>query len=243
MKKIFIISIIVLQANLILAQGEKDTAVQIFYRNENSLALLLNSNGLGFNYRYGRRVDAKRKNIFDIEAVWIKHPKEVKITDLYYNKFVFGKLNSFYNIRLGIGRQKEMFEKYDIGGIALILFYQTGLSIGLLKPIYYEYYDVARRESYLMKFEDNIIFRYFTVNQAPFEEGLDETKLVLGGFAKLGLQFDFGKKNKYLNAFEIGTTIDVMSKKIEIMATEDNNQVFLSLFLAIRIGKIREGRY
>ena len=140
MKKIFLLLVFFLIVCYPgYSQGEIDSQTKIFYRNERSLAFLLNSNGYGINGRFGKRIDARNKKLYAIDIVGIKHPKEIRTSNVYFNTrgFVYGKLNTFINIRTALGKQHEMFRKIDRGGIAIRYFYTGGLSIGLLKPIYY----------------------------------------------------------------------------------------------------------
>ena len=85
----------------VYAQGELDLQPKVFYRNEWSVALMFNSNGWGGNYRYGKRINASNKRLFEIDFAYMKHPKE-KRTYGYTDsgvKFVDGKKNLAFNFR------------------------------------------------------------------------------------------------------------------------------------------------
>jgi hypothetical protein len=47
----------------VFSQGEIDQQQKVFYRNEWSLALMINSNGFGLNYRYCDRINAADKRL------------------------------------------------------------------------------------------------------------------------------------------------------------------------------------
>jgi len=52
MKKLLIVAVIILFGTTSLfAQGELNGQQKVFFRNERSLAILLNSDGIGFSYR------------------------------------------------------------------------------------------------------------------------------------------------------------------------------------------------
>ena len=237
-----------------LAQGEIDDEGKIFIRNERTLAILLNSNGWGGNFRYGKRLDAYRKRIYEIDFVGIKHPKEIKIRNSNYiienqKRYVFGKLNSFFNIRAGIGSQKEIISKFDKGGIAIRYFYSLGTSLGILKPVYYEIIDSTVRigDEYRMyigitKFSSSIHSAGDIYGKASFFEGIDETTFVPGLFVKFGFSFEYSKTDEIIRAIEAGAVLDAFAKKILIMDTEENNQFFISLFISYRFGKIIRGK-
>ncbi len=45
------------------AQGELNEQQKVFFRNEKSFAILLNSDGLGLSYRAAKRIDFRNKNL------------------------------------------------------------------------------------------------------------------------------------------------------------------------------------
>jgi hypothetical protein len=70
MKKLLILAVIVLFGTISLyAQGELNEQQKVFFRNEKSFGILLNSDGFGFSYREAKRIDYRNKNlIFEIDA-------------------------------------------------------------------------------------------------------------------------------------------------------------------------------
>lgn len=233
---------------LIKGQGEINTEEKILYRDERSFAVLLNSNGVGGNFRYARRITYLKKTLYEVDLAYIKHPKEVKVTSAsYYNtgrNYVYGKTNTFYNVRLGLGFQNEVFQKHDKGGISIRYFYNAGLDVGLLKPIYYTYrtYIMVSDGSYTAtdyvdRFKDQHPAVTEIMGRASFLKGIDEIAVIPGLYGKLGTTFEFGTSEKIINAIEAGVIIDAFPKKIRIMATEENSQFFLSLFISYRFGR------
>ena len=132
---------------LTLAQGEIDEQKGIFFRDERTFAAFLTSTGIGGNFRYAKRITAFKKTLYEIDLVNIKHPKEVKISTststLAGRSFVYGKLNHFFNLRAGLGFQKEIFQKFDRGGISIRYFYNFGPALGIKKPVYYYIYEIS----------------------------------------------------------------------------------------------------
>ena len=142
MKKLLIIAVIYSIGTLVArGQGELDEQQKIFFRNEKTIALLLNTDGYALSYREGKRIDYLNKRLFEIDLGTFRHPKEIKLSNPYYQTpgtFVFGKLNSVIFIRAGIGHQHEIFKKADLGGIAIRYFYSGGPVLSMYKPIYYK---------------------------------------------------------------------------------------------------------
>ncbi len=222
----------------IFAQGELDEQKKIFYRNEKSLAILLNSNGIGLNGRYSRRINAFKKTLYDFEIVTLKHPKEYRKLSNFNpssRSYVLGKLNNVFLFRGGFGKQHEIYQKYDIGGISIRRFYSFGPSLALLKPIYYEFIDM-NQEVTTKKFDltqsDNII------GKASFFKGFSEIKPRPGAYAKLGISFEYSRFDKVIHAIEGGVIAEAFATKLPIMETKQNYQFFLTLFISYRFGKV-----
>ncbi|UCG26711.1 MAG: hypothetical protein JSV24_06935 [Bacteroidales bacterium] len=245
MKKIILISVglwIILP--VCFGQGEIDEQQRIFYRNEHTLGIFLNSTGWGVGYRYGKRINYLNKRLYEIDFNNIKHPKEYKTTNPYFPNtkgFIYGKENLFVNLRAGYGFQHEMFRKIDRGGISIRRFYSFGPSLGFYKPIYYELLVQVGGNTYTIeveKFDENIHQATDIYSRASFFKGFDEIKFVPGVYGKAGVNFEYSKYDRLIHAIEIGLTFDAYLRKVPIMATEDNRQFFFSLFISYRFGKV-----
>jgi len=237
----------------LFAQGEIDDQQKIFYRNESTWALTAYTNGYSFNYRYAKRLDGYRHQVFDFEIAEIKHPKEIKLSSEYIQnsgRFVYGKINQFYTIRLGFGLQKEIYSKYDKGSVAIRYNMIAGASIGILKPIYYEVlFSAMPIDTFAdQKFQD-IIMRDRIVGKASFSKGLSESVINPGTFVKLGYSFEFSQRDERVRALEVGLLTDIYLREAQIMYSEDkrnflynifldNRHIFVSLFVSYRWGKV-----
>jgi hypothetical protein len=230
-------------------QGEIDKQEKILYRNERSVAFLLNSNGFGGNFRYAKRITYLKKTLYEVDLVTIKHPKEVKIFSNYNapntsKSYIYGKTNSFINLRAGIGFQREIFQKQDRDGIAIRYFYNFGPDIGFAKPIYYNYVVIlvdSNNQVYYKKMTEKFVSQHPNatdiMGRASFFKGFDELSVIPGVYAKLGLTMEFGKKEQIINALEGGIVLDAFIKRIPIMATEKNPWFFPTLFISYRFGR------
>jgi hypothetical protein len=242
MKKLLVVAVVLMfSINLIYAQGELNEQQKVFFRNEKSFGILLNTDGFGLSYRDGKRLDFLNKRLLEIEFGTLKDPKEVKQTNPYYQttgSFVFGKLNTVVYLRGGYGHQHEIFKKADLGGVAIRYFYSAGPVFALYKPIYYSIIYVAgtlrtRDEKFNITIHQSDIF-----SKAPFTKGLNETKILPGLFAKGGFNFEYSKEDKVIHAIELGCQANAFPKKIPIMASSSNKAIFLSLFVSYRFGII-----
>jgi hypothetical protein len=73
---------------------------------------------------------------------------------------------------------------------------------------------------------------------ASIARGIDETKPLVGLNAKAGMSFSWSRGNsdyKYYN-LETGVLLDVFPKDVPIFAYNNNQKVFVNLFLSFAIG-------
>lgn len=246
MKKLLIIAVIFLfVAGSLSAQGELNEQQKVFFRNERSGAILLNTDGIGVSYREAKRVNFLNKRLLEIEAGTLKHPKEYRQPNPYSQgtTIVFGKLNTTIYLRGGIGYQHELFKKADLGGIAIRYFYSAGPVFAIYKPIYYRilYLRTGTLNEYdikLEKFDPSFARAQDIYGKAPFLKGLNETRVMPGLFAKAGFNFEYSKEDKIIHAIELGAQVNAFPKVIPIMASSDNKSIYFSLFVSYRFGMI-----
>jgi hypothetical protein len=245
MKKLLIIAVILLfGSGSLFAQGELDQQQRVFFRNERSFAVMLNTDGIGVGYRGAKRIDYLNKRIFEIEGGTLKNPKEYKLSNPWTQStgtFVFGKLNTVIYLRGGIGKQHELYKKNDLGGIAIRYFYSAGPVFAIYKPIYYRVlYPISNNEFELKTetFDVSVTQPGDIYSKAAFTKGLNETKVLPGLYAKGGFNFEYSKEDKIIHAVEVGAQINAFPKTIPIMAGTGNRSMFFSLFVSYRFGVI-----
>ncbi len=242
MRKLLITVVtIICGASVLNAQGDLNEQQVIFFRNERTFAVLLNSDGIGINYREARRVDYLNKNFFEFELGTLKHPREYRQSNYYtQGSFVFGKVNTAIYIRGDIGRQHEIFKKADLGGVAIRYFYAGGPALAIYKPIYYRVlYPLSTNFEYEIreeKFDIQIHDPSLIYGKASFLKGFNETRVLPGLFVKGGFNFEYSREDKIIHAIEIGAALSAYPRKIPIMETSDNRAVLLSLFASYRFG-------
>lgn len=244
MKRLLTILFIVAVTHSLYGQGDIDDQQRIFYRNERTFGLSLNSNGFGISYREGKRLDFLNKSIIDVDFNIIKHPKEIKLSNPYVQtggSFVFGKENEMYSLRGSLGHQHEIFKKMDLGGVAIRYFYSGGASLALAKPIYYNVLYYTPGSTYEIrqeKFSEEIDGPEFIYNKASYFKGFNEIKVYPGLFVKGGFNFEYSKEDKIIHSLELGAAFEAYTNKLPIMATDDNSAFFLTLFVSYRIGLV-----
>ena len=218
--------------------------LNVLYRNESTFGVYIHSaSGIGVGYRRGKHVTAKRKRIVEIEAQNFKHPKEIKsINTIYPNSkgFVYGKLNSLFIIRPGLGIQNTLYQKSDKKSVEIRYSYFLGGTITFAKPIYLEIKSITS-DPFSAPTTERYNPAIHSIDQiyakASFFKGIFDTRIYPGGYAKLALSFEYADRYNKVKAIETGAVVDIYPQIIPIMAYNRNQQVFVSLFLKIIWGK------
>jgi len=243
MKKLLITAVILfLGTYAVYGQGDINEQQKVFFRNERSLGILINTDGYGASYRVADRINFLNKRIIEFDAGVLKNSKEYRQPSYYQQggSFIFGKLNFTFYIRAGIGRQHEIYKKADLGGIAVRYFYSAGPLLALYKPVYYRVVYSAP-DGYVIKeekFNNSLALPQEIYSRAPFFKGFNEMKIMPGLYAKGGFNFEYSKEDKVIHAIELGGMVNAFPKEIPIMAGSNNKSLFFSLFVSYRFGMI-----
>lgn len=206
------------RTNTLMKQEEEGN---LNYIKQNGFGIQLRTNGYGIFFEVGRRKTPRVTSTYSIELTEIKHPKEEKTGGNFFsNPFIYGKINNFYQLNLGLGKQYIFGQKGNKNGVAVIGLAQGGLSLGLLKPYYITTNTSGSDETIKYSPEDSLVFLTYN-NQnsgAGFTKGWGELKLKPGAYIKTALRFDFGRFNESVSAIEIGMSLNAYADKISIMA-------------------------
>lgn len=210
---------------------------------------VIHGDGWGAQLCYGRYRTAAIRELFGLELVGMKHPKEVKSYNPYYEDsrgYFYGKRNSMLVLRPGYGRKYRLNEKIRKSGVEVNFIWSLGPSLALLKPVYLQIgYRIDGRETPPY---DNVVEekydpdRHFANNifgRASWFRGLGELQVRPGAFGRLALNFEYAGDNTGIRALEVGTTVDAYSGRLPIMAEVDgvvNKQFFLEFYLAVQFG-------
>ena len=121
--------------NAIIKQEEEGN---LSFRKQSVFGLQLRTNGYGAFYELGKRRSPRFTNLYTIEFSEIKHRKEDKMggaENFFSNSFVYGKLNNFYQGKLGFGQQYILGQKGNKNGVAITASLSGGLSVGMKKTL------------------------------------------------------------------------------------------------------------
>lgn len=226
------------RTNAMIRQEEEGV---LSYNKHNAFGLQLRSNGYGFFYERGKMTSPRWANIYGFEFTEVMHPKEERSSSaqgfLLGNSFKYGKMNNFYQAKLGYGRQYIFGQKGNKNGVAVIGTAMGGLSMGLLKPYYLQVNDQGADREIKYTPQDSALFLSNSIlGSAGFTKGWSEVKLRPGLFAKASLRFDFGSYNESISALEIGFSAEGYAKEIEQMIAVEPRRTFLQVHVAMVFG-------
>ena len=190
-------------------------------------------------FDFSEKKSPKEKRILN-ENFAVVNPGEIKPMS-----FKYGKINNFYQFKLGYGNSKPISGKLDKKSVTINWVYGAGLSIGLLKPYYldilvpegnvfirkFDKYSEENRESFLDLNNQGTI-----VGGAAFTKGIAEIKFKPGLAVRSGFYFDYTAARKSLMGVEIGASAEVYTQKIPIMVNT-GSAFFVNIYADIRFGK------
>lgn len=253
LKNIFLIVFLFVFSFPIIGQDLKDSQsridagedLKVLYRNESNFGLFVHSaGGLGIAYRRGYHVHGTRKRVLEVEAQNFKHAKEIKSVNPYYDNargFVYGKLNSVLVIRPGVGFQNTLFEKQEKKNVEIRFSYFVGATLAFAKPVYLEVVvktnDPNLNPISTERYDPDKHFPSDIYGKAPFFKGLGQTRLYPGGYGKIALSFEYGKRYNVIKAIETGAVLDVYPVALPLMAFAPKQRVFATLYLKMVWGK------
>jgi hypothetical protein len=182
-------------------------------------------------------------NLWQLEFDEKKDPREMKSTSTDQNgntsSYIFGKINNFYTLKIGLGGSKMIAGKPDPGAVSIHWIINGGVSAGLLKPYYINanYNNVVQPIKYTEQTEYVFTDPTQIEGSAGFSQGLNETKIVPGVHLKTGLHFDFSGNRRTVLAAEVGMNAEYYSSPIQIMAQETGVPYFFNLYASFQVGK------
>lgn len=191
--------------------------------------------------------DSKHSDMFynvrllQLEVSEKKDPHEyttVNKTSSGTDKYIFGKINNFYAVKLGYGSRKMIAGKPDPGTVSIHWVNVGGLSLGLLKPYYL---NLNNGDPNAIKYSDatkeEFLFPQDIQNAAGFSKGLGELKLIPGVHFKSAIHFDFSTNRKNVIGVEAGANIEYYSKPVQLMALQSGTPYFFDVYVAGQFGR------
>ncbi len=219
--------------NELLRQEEEG---EIIFHKQNIFGLKLATDGYGLTYEIGRMKSNRLSNLYQLELSEKKHNKERKqgasFNQYQINSVIVGKLNNFYQLKLGMSQQRIIGGKGNKNGVAVSAVYGGALSLGFLKPYY-----VDEKGGTRVTYDKIIDSAYIPLGASGFMVGWNEVKIRPGIMAKAAMRFDYGRLNETVSAIEAGLQAEFYAKKIEQMLYNEPKQFFFSAYISLLLGR------
>jgi hypothetical protein len=238
--------VVMLCASLAWGQQTIYEESRVPFRKEFYGGVMLHGDGWGVQFYRANYRTATQRFLLGLELVGMKHPKEVKSFNPYYEDsrgYFYGKSNSFLILRPSIGGKRQITDKIRRSGVEVNYVWGIGPAIGLVKPVYLQIGkpDIIPYQSIVIERYDPGIHDVQNIyGRATWFRGLGELGLRPGVFGRFGFNFEYSGQTTGLKALEAGVSVDAFPTVIPIMAELEgvvNKQIFLQFYLALQFGK------
>lgn len=226
--------------NALIKQEEEGALI---YSKQFIFGVMLRNDGYGLMMEWGKMKTRRKSNLYQFELTEYKHPKEDKSPNnraFFGNPYIYGKINNFYQAKLGFGQQYVLGDKGNKNGVSVSFIYAAGLSAGLLKPYYLEVEDsTGSRRDIKYDSPDSTLFLdpVSIVGGSGFTKGWGELKVKPGAYGRVAFRFDYGRFNELISALEAGLTVEAYSSKIPVMANVKDRQLFFQAYVMLEFGR------
>ena len=205
------------------------------------------TDGYGGFLEYGISKSPNKALLFQLDISERKHLKETKSQSLYPNTspLIYGKVNFFYPVRLGVQKSFVFGNKGDKNGVQISGNIGGGISLGLLRPYQIQIYNDSSQSFEFINHNSadsglyaSLYDPYKSVIGGPdFGKGWNQMKLNPGIYLKPALRFDYGKYSDVISGIEVGVNAEFYSKKIQQMVHIAPKQYFLGAYVSIFFGR------
>lgn len=235
--------------NQLIKQEEEGALI---YNKQWLLGFNLNTDGWNLTYEHGKYKTITKTNLWWLQFGERKDPHQTKVSTVYdwvdtlaygTNPFYYGKRNTFYFLKFGLGNQMLIGGKGNKNGVAVSWIYGGGVSLGMLKPYYLQildstgnYSDIKYTPATEVIFTGNDYYHNTILGSAPFTKGFGEMKLVPGLHVRTAFRFDYGRYTETLSALEVGVNVEYYFDKMPIMVWNDGHHAFVNAYVAIEFG-------
>jgi hypothetical protein len=213
------------------------------------MGVKLSTAGWGIFGDYTKDINLDRKRVYYFEMEFLKHPKETKRVNEFtigYDSpkpFIYGKQNSFFNLKAALGEKLMIGEKADKSGFQVMFTYAGGVAAGFIKPYYLDVYNtdeeggITKSIKYSDETESLFLDATSIYGASGFSIGFNEIEFAPGIFAKTGLNFDWATYDDFVKSVETGIGAELYLKEIPMMILENNKPYFVYLYLSLQLGK------
>lgn len=231
------------------AQDLEKDEVSIVYNNQIEFGLDVLSTGFGLEVRKSKKITVAKRQFWEANLRSYRNPKEVKIkTDFSaaanLKSYIYGKLNSVHQLRLGYGRAWTLASKENKENVSVNLLMSGGLSTAFMKPYYLlvtSSIQVIGGQTFAVSTYERFDYEEHglgnILERAPYRIGFGEMKLVPGAYFSTGLKFDYGNEFDLLRGIETGVSIDGFPSGLEILSQRPKEFLLFNIYLRFTYGR------
>ena len=221
-----------------------DGEPSIVYRSDQAFGGGFYAKGYFLDYHYGKRITATLNQKFHGSFSNLRHQKETKSFNPFFKDargYYFGKLNAFWQLKLGYGFQKIITPKLQKHGVAISASFLGGVSLGMLKPVYLEiikeqFVDSVSQGVLVTEQYTGVQGREVIYGRAPWFMGIGEMKFQPGVFVRQEFEFEYSAYKETIQSITAGMELQYYPSEIEIMTMTENSRIFARLFIGFKIG-------
>ncbi len=242
---IFNLIALVLCNQLVFAQNTSpqnyfpNKETRTLFTKEQTFGITLHTSGVGFNFRSGKTLTAKRRQIIGFDFATYKHPKEKNTKFQGKNRNIkYGKMNSPYFFRVSYGIQQVLYDKETEKSIQIRYLLLGGPSLVLAKPYFVNVNAAFTDERiYVQKqFNETLTSDSIYDGRSNWGAGLLKTVPLPGIHLKAALSFEYAPFGEDINSLEIGANLDFLPIPIKLYAFEARRPFFLQLYISYNFG-------
>ena len=222
------------------ALGKLEEEGVITHRKHFAFGAKLTTDGYGGWIEIGRARSVKKQLLFQLDISERKHSKEEKLQIDFSSSapLIYGKINFFYQVKLGAQQQIVFGNKGNKNGVSVTGNVGGGLSMAMLRPYLITIVDNNGQEKVIDFNSDSTSFLTGDIRRGPgFGKGWNKLKFTPGAYVKSAVRFDYGKYNEMINALEAGIVLEYYTKEIQQMAFQKDRKLFFSGYVALVFGK------
>lgn len=210
------------------------------------------SNGWRAGLIFGR-LDKKNYNPFlRISLNEFKNPKEEKFTSSIPKiqglskprPYIYGKINSFYSLNINYGKEKILFRNFLTPYCNILICFDAGFSLGLLKPYHLliNVSDTLNQYNIISAKYDSANEKYFLERTkiyggSPISKGIKEIKLIPGVNLNSMISVDLNSKSVWQKRIVLGVELNGYKPIVVTMMNNSSKQVITFFWVGLLLGK------
>ncbi|MBS1497192.1 MAG: hypothetical protein JSU03_04070 [Bacteroidetes bacterium] len=223
------------------AMAKQEEEGIITYKKHFAGGIKIASDGYGAFLEIGRAQSVKKSLLYQFEFSERKHVKEEKQQNIYTGaSLIFGKINFFYPVKLGVQQQILLGNKGNKNGVSVTANLGGGAIVGLLRPYMVNVQKPDGSFAYVgyNSPDSNLFLNPADIANGPsLSTGWNKLQVNPGIYIKPAVRFDYGKYNEMISAIEVGVSGEFYAKKVEQIIHNAPKQFFISGYVSLVFGR------